>query len=107
MAETISNWAGILVTTFERCRLKLDVARARLSRWGQAASIHDDPRFAPATPPDRDSRHVRAILEGIEQLFQLAQKSSKRYEIDATDADLERSDAANVELPERFVFLAS
>ncbi|EMT74562.1 prion-inhibition and propagation-domain-containing protein [Fusarium oxysporum II5] len=75
---------------FERCQLKLDIAKIRLSRWGKAVAINDDPRFATNTPDDRDSRQVQAILEEIELLFQTVQKSSKRYEIDARKDDLVR-----------------
>ncbi|KAM6516650.1 hypothetical protein FALCPG4_014828 [Fusarium falciforme] len=75
---------------FERCQLKLDIAKIRLSRWGKAVAINDDPRFATDAPDDRDSRQVQAILEEIELLFQTVQKSSKRYEIDARKDDLVR-----------------
>ncbi|KAM5352993.1 hypothetical protein ACJ41O_005715 [Fusarium nematophilum] len=68
---------------FERCQLKLDIAKTRLSRWGEAVAINDDPRFATDAPDDSDSRQVQAILEEIELLFHIVQKSSKRYEIDA------------------------
>ncbi|POR31694.1 Uncharacterized protein TPAR_08091 [Tolypocladium paradoxum] len=73
---------------FERCQIKLDIAKVRLSRWGKAAKINEDPRFAADAPDDRDSREVRVILEEIELLFQAAQKSSKRYEIKAKQEDL-------------------
>ncbi|WAO93434.1 Hypothetical protein NCS54_01098200 [Fusarium falciforme] len=76
---------------FERCQLKLDIAKIRLSRWGKAVAINDDPRFATDAPDDRDSRQVQAILEEIELLFQTVQKSSKRYEIDARKDDLKRT----------------
>ncbi|RKK89117.1 Heterokaryon incompatibility protein s [Fusarium oxysporum] len=75
---------------FERCQLKLDIAKIRLGRWGEAVAINDDPRFATDAPNDRDSRQVQAILEEIELLFQTIQKSSKRYEIDARQDDLMR-----------------
>lgn len=73
---------------FERCQLKLDVARVRLGRWGNAVKINEDPRFDIVIPLDKESQTVRAILEEIEQLFQVLQKSSKRYEINATPGDL-------------------
>ncbi|KAJ4066663.1 hypothetical protein NW756_010174 [Fusarium oxysporum] len=75
---------------FERCQLKLDIAKIRLSRWGKAIAINDDSRFATDAPDDRDSRQVQAILEEIELLFQTVQKSSKRYEIDGRKDDLVR-----------------
>ncbi|KAH7466716.1 Heterokaryon incompatibility protein s [Fusarium oxysporum f. sp. matthiolae] len=75
---------------FERCQLKLDIAKARLSRWGEAVAIHEDPRFATNEPDDRDGRQAKAILEEIGLLFQTVQKSSKRYEINASEDDLVR-----------------
>ncbi|KAH7124960.1 prion-inhibition and propagation-domain-containing protein [Dactylonectria estremocensis] len=75
---------------FERCQLKLDIAKIRLGRWGEAVAINDDPRFATDAPDDRDSRQVQGILEEIELLFQAVQKSSKRYEINARQDDLMR-----------------
>ncbi|EGU74155.1 hypothetical protein FOQG_19194 [Fusarium oxysporum f. sp. raphani 54005] len=75
---------------FERCQLKLDIAKTRLSRWGEAVTIHEDPRFATNEPDDRDGRQAKAILEEIGLLFQTVQKSSKRYEINASEDDLVR-----------------
>ncbi|KAJ4263217.1 hypothetical protein NW764_016198 [Fusarium oxysporum] len=77
---------------FERCQLKLDVAKTRLSRWGEAVAIQDDPRFATNAPDDRDGRQAKAILEEIGLLFQTVQKSSKRYEINASENDWVRLD---------------
>ncbi|KAH6883907.1 prion-inhibition and propagation-domain-containing protein, partial [Thelonectria olida] len=75
---------------FEQCQLKLDIAKTRLGRWGEAVAINEDPRPATDTVDDRESRNVRAILEEIELLFQTVQKSSKRYEVDARQGDLVR-----------------
>jgi hypothetical protein len=75
---------------FEHCQLKLDIAKIRLSRWGEAVAIHEDPRFATNAPDDRDGRQAKAILEEIGLLFQTVQKSSKRYEINASEDDLLR-----------------
>jgi hypothetical protein len=40
---------------FERCQLKLDLAKIRSSRRGKAVDINDHPRFATNTPDDKDS----------------------------------------------------
>ncbi|RYP81688.1 hypothetical protein DL770_005826 [Monosporascus sp. CRB-9-2] len=74
---------------YERCQLKLDIAKTRLSRWGQAVAINDDPRFTTDKPEDKSSQQVQAILEEIEQLFGTLQKASKRYAIGAKQEDLE------------------
>ncbi|KAH7000454.1 prion-inhibition and propagation, helo domain-containing protein, partial [Ilyonectria destructans] len=80
----------------ERCQLKLDIAKKRLGRWGEAVAINKDPRFATNAPDDRDSRQVRAILEEIELLFQTVRKSSNLYEIDARQDDLPRFEVENM-----------
>ena len=74
---------------YERCQLKVDVAKIRLSRWGQAIAINDDPRFASYQTEDESIQKIQAILEEIEQLFQTLQKASKRYTIGAKQEDLE------------------
>lgn len=43
---------------FERCQLKLDVAKTRLGRWGQAVAINGDPRFATASPDDSSAQQA-------------------------------------------------
>ncbi|KAI0407260.1 prion-inhibition and propagation-domain-containing protein [Xylaria palmicola] len=73
---------------YERCQLKLDIAKTRLSRWGQAANINNDPRFAIDEPRNKTSKQVQAVLEELDQLFVTLQKASKRYAIDAVQDDL-------------------
>lgn len=34
---------------YERCQLRLDIAKTRLGRWGEAVKINDDPRFNSGT----------------------------------------------------------
>ncbi|KAL8377078.1 hypothetical protein RB595_007968 [Gaeumannomyces hyphopodioides] len=73
---------------YERCQLKVRIAQARLSRWGQAVAIHEDARFASASPTDTSTQQIQAILEEISMLFQSVQKTSKRYELGAKQEDL-------------------
>ncbi|KAK8062859.1 hypothetical protein PG997_014956 [Apiospora hydei] len=73
---------------FERCRLKLDVAQTRLSRWGEAVAIHEDPRFATVSSADPSTRQVQSVLEEIDLLFQSIRKKSQRYELSAKPDDL-------------------
>jgi hypothetical protein len=75
---------------YERCQLKLDIAKTRLSRWGQGVAINEDARFSTHEPQDVSSQQVQAILEEIEQLFRSVRKSSKRYEIGVNQEDLTR-----------------
>ncbi|KAI0103840.1 prion-inhibition and propagation-domain-containing protein [Nemania sp. FL0031] len=74
---------------YERYQLKLDIARTRLSRWGQAVAINEDPRFATNEPQDTSFQQVQAILEEIEQLFETLRRTSKRYAIGGKQEDLE------------------
>lgn len=73
---------------FERCQLKLDISRVRLGRWGEAVKINQDPRFATDAPADEGPRQARMILEEIDLLFQAVRKSSKRYELSASQGSL-------------------
>ncbi|KAI4603743.1 hypothetical protein KJ359_003561 [Pestalotiopsis sp. 9143b] len=73
---------------YESYQLKLNVAQARLSRWGKAVAMNNDPRTATASPTDDDTRLVRGILEQMGLMFQSVQKMSKRYELAAEPNDL-------------------
>jgi hypothetical protein len=73
---------------YERCQLKVDIARTRLSRWGQAVAIYEDSRFAATSPADPSNQQVQSVLEEIGLLFQSLPKASKRYELGAEPQDL-------------------
>ena len=73
---------------YERCQLKVDIAQTRLSRWGKAVSINEDPRFATETPADVPMQHVYSILEEIQLRFGEAQKIAKRHARTAKPEDL-------------------
>lgn len=74
---------------FGRCRLKLDIAKRRLARWGEAVNVDENPRLTALEPDDTLAQEVQAILEEIVLLFQTINKSSKRCEIQAPKEDLE------------------
>lgn len=74
---------------FGRYQLKLDIAKRRLHRWGEAVNINENPRFNAPDEDDTLVQEVQAILEEIALLFQTIQKSSKRYTIKAPKEDLE------------------
>ncbi|KAI8721644.1 NACHT domain-containing protein [Fusarium sp. LHS14.1] len=74
---------------FGRYQLKLDIAKRRLHRWGEAVNINENPRFNAPDEDDTLVQGVQAILEEITLLFQAVQKSSKRYNIKAPKEDLE------------------
>lgn len=77
----------------DRRQLRLDIARNRLGRWGEAAAINTDPRFPTNA---RDSRQVRAILEEIALLFHTTRESSKQYKIHTRPDAIARFEAENM-----------
>lgn len=72
---------------YERCQLKLDILQARLTKWGDTVGIHDDARFATASPTDEATQRVRIVLEEIGLMFQTAKNTSSRYDITRKMAD--------------------
>lgn len=73
---------------YERCRLKIAIAQTRLSRWGQAVAINENPDFTMLSPTDPLVQQTRIVLEEIGLLFQAVQKTSRRYELCASGGDL-------------------
>ncbi|KAK4458975.1 prion-inhibition and propagation-domain-containing protein [Cladorrhinum samala] len=73
---------------YERCQLRLDIAKTRLGRWGEAVNINDDLRFRSSAPTDKSVQMAQSILEEIMLLFESARKTSKRYELAANQQDL-------------------
>ncbi|KAI1330560.1 heterokaryon incompatibility protein s [Xylariaceae sp. FL0255] len=81
MAETFGVVTGRhFARDYEICQLRLDVALARLTRWGQAVNINHDARFALNESRDNSVFEARKILEGIHLLLQSLRSASKRYE---------------------------
>jgi hypothetical protein len=69
---------------FERCQLKLDVARCRLARRGQAVDIVNDPTFREGSTDDPTSSQACDILASILRHVELAREKAKRYEANQT-----------------------
>ncbi|KAI0873309.1 prion-inhibition and propagation-domain-containing protein [Hypoxylon argillaceum] len=88
---------------YEVYQLKLDIAKTRLSRWGQAVAINDDPQFATDSPNEIPLRKAKAILEQIKLLFDVLQKSSDWYKIDAVQEELELLQIQDMQLVARNV----
>ncbi|KAH0421248.1 hypothetical protein CcaCcLH18_13551 [Colletotrichum camelliae] len=81
---------------FERSLLRVDVAKTRLSRWGEAVAINEDPRFATNQPATTSDRQVQLILEQIDDLFRLLRKSSERYELSTNQENLQRFESKDL-----------
>ncbi|KAK3332758.1 prion-inhibition and propagation-domain-containing protein [Cercophora scortea] len=63
---------------YQRFQLKLTVLRLRLSRWGEAVGIYDDPPFGSLNqmqPPDE--AEIQAAKDLLLQMLVLMEKSSK------------------------------
>ncbi|KAJ1325964.1 Heterokaryon incompatibility protein s [Microdochium nivale] len=65
---------------FSLCQLQLGIVRTRLSRWGEAVKIHEDPRFLSDASGDMQAQIIFSILRSIEPLYVDIRKASKRYE---------------------------
>lgn len=65
---------------FERCQLKLDIARGRLARWGQVVDIANNPTFRGGSTDDPTSSQACDILASILRHVELAREKAKRYE---------------------------
>ncbi|KAI1737976.1 prion-inhibition and propagation-domain-containing protein [Xylaria scruposa] len=66
-------------TDYKRYQLKLDIAKTRLSRWGEAIDVNNDPRFTIDKPQDESSCEARDIMAEIDELFKTLQRASERY----------------------------
>lgn len=64
---------------FDRCQLKLDLAKTRLGRWGEVVGINRDERFTSATQTDKVVEVVLGIFEDMDICFKAAEEKSKRY----------------------------
>jgi hypothetical protein len=72
---------------YQACQLKLDVARVRLSRWGEALDVLDNHRFTSVSPDDKEAQIAQSIFEEICALFQSAQTKSRRYALSSRGED--------------------
>ncbi|KAL4724514.1 hypothetical protein ACLX1H_007955 [Fusarium chlamydosporum] len=61
-------------------RVKLDVAKRRLARWGAGIDVNNDLRFDCRDPEDETVALTEAILDILVTKFELIRKLSKRYE---------------------------
>ena len=71
---------------FQTDRLALDCARLRLSRWGEAVAIYEDPKLGRPDATEAEIQNVGNTLQQILTLFADTQKISKKYKLTAKDA---------------------
>jgi len=67
---------------YERCLVKLDIIRLRLTRWGQAVGVYDDQTQAGVATQhrivatDEELQQCASILQQIQDLFEEAESTS-------------------------------
>ncbi|KAF4333465.1 HETS protein [Fusarium beomiforme] len=79
---------------FPTYQLRLDIAKCRLTRWGAAIDINNDPRFASVDPTVSLAQDtLRAIVERLETAYKaslLYQMTSKEHDMTiGTEKDLD------------------
>lgn len=72
---------------FQTDLITLECARLRLTRWGQAVNVYDDPRLGrPDTTPD-EIQSANAILHQVLVLFANTKEISEKYHADTKSGE--------------------
>ncbi|KNB18048.1 hypothetical protein FOXG_15699 [Fusarium oxysporum f. sp. lycopersici 4287] len=66
-------------TDYQTCQIKLDIARLRLSRWGDAVKINNDGKFTDVNSNDDQVRTAKNTLEQLFNLFGRAYTESSNF----------------------------
>jgi hypothetical protein len=72
---------------FQTDVLALNCARLRLTRWGQAVNIYDDPKLGRPDATPAEIQAAKDTLHHILQLFADTEKISKKYKLSAKPGD--------------------
>jgi hypothetical protein len=72
---------------FQTYVLTLNCARLRLTRWGQAVNIYDDPKLGRPDATPAEIQAAKDTLHHILQLFADTEKISKKYKLNANAGD--------------------
>ncbi|KAF9767059.1 hypothetical protein IL306_000423 [Fusarium sp. DS 682] len=75
-------------TDYQTCQLKLDIARLRLSRWGEAVEINHGSRFTEANSSNNQVRIAKSTLEQLLNLFSGAYTESSKFKLAAKEEKL-------------------
>src|ERR1700730_12325786 len=73
-------------TNYQRCLLKLDIVKLRLSRWADAVN-ESQQQYNVAISSASEAPKVREILGEIIELFVDAEKVSAKYKVKAKPGD--------------------
>jgi hypothetical protein len=67
---------------YQTCQLRLDTAKLRITRWGEAVNIHQNaPLAAERGGSDRAAKLAFSYVEQIHHLIQGVQRSAERYQL--------------------------
>jgi hypothetical protein len=72
---------------FQTDVLALNCARLRLTRWGQAVNIYDDPKLGRQDATPAEIQAAKDTLHHILRLFADTEKISKKYKLNANAGD--------------------
>jgi Prion-inhibition and propagation len=72
---------------FQTDVLALNCTRLRLTRWGQAVNIYDDPKLGRPDATPAEIQAAKDTLHHILQLFADTEKISKKYKLSAKPGD--------------------
>ncbi|CAG9956769.1 unnamed protein product [Clonostachys rosea f. rosea IK726] len=75
-------------TDYQTCQIKLDIARLRLSRWGDAVEINNDSRFTEVNPGNNRVRIAKKTLEQLLNLIGRACTESSEFKLVAEEEEL-------------------
>lgn len=67
---------------YQKAQLKLDIAAMRLSRWGRAVNIANDPNLSLTMATIPEAEKAKEVLVSILDLFEKAQKDSGKYKLE-------------------------
>ncbi|RKK81383.1 hypothetical protein BFJ68_g16008 [Fusarium oxysporum] len=79
---------------YQTCQVKLDIARLRLSRWGDAVKINNDSRFTEVKPSNNQVRVAKNTLEQLLNLFHNAHTESSNFKLGAGEEELALFDSS-------------
>lgn len=69
---------------YETCQLRLQLVQLRLSRWGEAVCIYEDPKLGRETATEEELNAAKETLFHILKLFEDSNIVSKKFRLDAS-----------------------
>jgi hypothetical protein len=76
---------------FQTSQLSLNHARLRLSRWGEAVQVYDDPRLGNPKATPEELQLAKDTLLQVLQLFEDSSIISRKYKLNANSEEISES----------------